>query len=269
MAEVEDADTLGRILMEGLSRRLGDPEEGIPDMREDPTLVRPRPEILGALETLPEGPGVYLFRDGGGKPLYVGKAKSLRVRAPQHFDPLAAETEKGRELSREARQLTWEETGGELEALLVEQMSLRSLHPTYNRQRNVHRRPRGELREETLLLALPSREAGRVEVCLVSGDGRFHWESVARRRRVPHPFWNRVKRFLAGESPGWAPGARGEPLTAETAAALAEITLSWLAQHGDRVTRIDLLREGRGRPLRDRIRRLLAENPRGERVEVR
>ena len=34
---------------------------------------------------LPDGPGVYLFRDGGGKVIYVGKAKSIRKRVAGHF----------------------------------------------------------------------------------------------------------------------------------------------------------------------------------------
>ena len=35
--------------------------------------------------SLPDGPGVYLFRDAGGKVIYVGKAKSIRKRVANHF----------------------------------------------------------------------------------------------------------------------------------------------------------------------------------------
>src|SRR5215204_5377063 len=35
--------------------------------------------------TLPDGPGVYLFRDDAGKVIYVGKAKSIRKRVAGHF----------------------------------------------------------------------------------------------------------------------------------------------------------------------------------------
>ena len=35
---------------------------------------------------LPTRPGIYLMRDGGGKPLYVGKARNLRKRVASYFD---------------------------------------------------------------------------------------------------------------------------------------------------------------------------------------
>ena len=34
---------------------------------------------------LPDQPGVYLFRDGRGEVIYVGKAKSVRKRVASHF----------------------------------------------------------------------------------------------------------------------------------------------------------------------------------------
>ena len=34
---------------------------------------------------LPDQPGVYLFRDGKGRVIYVGKAKSIRKRVASHF----------------------------------------------------------------------------------------------------------------------------------------------------------------------------------------
>ena len=40
-----------------------------------------RDERLRALRRgLPDGPGVYLFKDAGGEIIYVGKAKSIRKR---------------------------------------------------------------------------------------------------------------------------------------------------------------------------------------------
>jgi len=45
----------------------------------DPSTYRP------ATGTIPESPGVYRFRDGTGRVIYVGKAKSLRSRLNSYF----------------------------------------------------------------------------------------------------------------------------------------------------------------------------------------
>ena len=44
-----------------------------------------RPRERPDLSTLPDDPGVYVFRDERGRPLYVGKSVSLRTRARAHF----------------------------------------------------------------------------------------------------------------------------------------------------------------------------------------
>jgi hypothetical protein len=217
---------------------------------------------------LPEGPGVYAFLSAERKTLYVGKARSLRVRVLRHFGPRPVEAEKSRRLAREAVEVVWEGTGSELEALLLEQRRIRRLHPPLNRQEAVHARKRGRWRTGCALLVLPSEDPREVEVCLVAGDGRFHWERVRRAPRLPRGLWRRLKGFLDGDPGGWAPREAGTRLPADEARALAEVTLSWLVENEDRVNRIDLTRETRGRALAGRVRRLLGEEPSGERVEV-
>ena len=44
------------------------------------------------LKNLPTKPGVYLFRDERGEPLYVGKAKSLRPRVRSYFQEGTSDT---------------------------------------------------------------------------------------------------------------------------------------------------------------------------------
>lgn len=80
---------------------------------------------------LPEKPGVYLFRDGKGKVLYVGKASNLhhRVRsyfAPQHADP------KTRWLVPEIRDIDFIVTGSEQEALILENTLIKKHRPRFN-----------------------------------------------------------------------------------------------------------------------------------------
>ncbi|MBM3326987.1 MAG: excinuclease ABC subunit C [Calditrichaeota bacterium] len=44
-----------------------------------------QPTLKEKLEALPDHPGVYLFKDGSGNIIYVGKAKSLRARVRSYF----------------------------------------------------------------------------------------------------------------------------------------------------------------------------------------
>ena len=52
-------------------------------------------------ELLPNQPGVYLFKDDAGRPIYVGKAKSLRSRVRSYFQDYRPPDEK-RDLMLEA-----------------------------------------------------------------------------------------------------------------------------------------------------------------------
>jgi DNA polymerase-3 subunit epsilon len=74
---------------------------------------------------LVKGPGVYVFRDGDGKPLYVGKSVDVRARVRQHFTGGAPWT--GR-----AEQVDCEPTSSELGALLLEHRLIRALKPPAN-----------------------------------------------------------------------------------------------------------------------------------------
>ncbi|MFM1788593.1 MAG: hypothetical protein RLZZ166_1060 [Pseudomonadota bacterium] len=84
-------------------------------------------------EELPESCGVYLFWGENGVPLYVGKSKNIRERVFAHF---AADVHSARELglSQQIRSITWEETPGEVSALLREAQLVKELKPSFNRQ---------------------------------------------------------------------------------------------------------------------------------------
>jgi excinuclease ABC subunit C len=45
----------------------------------------PDERLTDQRRALPDAPGVYLFKDAGGRALYVGKAKSIRKRVGSHF----------------------------------------------------------------------------------------------------------------------------------------------------------------------------------------
>jgi excinuclease ABC subunit C len=87
-------------------------------------LSRPQPS------SIPDGPGVYIFRDAHGRPLYVGKAKSLRKRTANYFArDLPPRT---RTMVDAADDLEWIVTDSEIGALMLEYSLVQELQPIYN-----------------------------------------------------------------------------------------------------------------------------------------
>jgi DNA polymerase III subunit epsilon len=77
------------------------------------------------LAKLPDDPGVYIFRDVRGRPLYVGKSVSLRTRARSHFCAPAGWTEK-------AEVVDYKPTCSELGALVLENRLIKQWRPPGN-----------------------------------------------------------------------------------------------------------------------------------------
>lgn len=90
------------------------------------------PENFGMerLMALPEGCGVYYFHDARGDVIYVGKSQNIRKRVAEHF---ADKTEKTRKLRDLTHDITFELTGSELVALLLESHEIKRLRPSVNR----------------------------------------------------------------------------------------------------------------------------------------
>jgi len=84
-----------------------------------------------ALDALPEAPGVYLFYGLNALPLYVGKSKNLRERVGAHFSSDYRSPTDLR-VSAEIRRIEFEETAGEIGALLRESTLVKSLLPAHN-----------------------------------------------------------------------------------------------------------------------------------------
>ncbi|HMV16574.1 MAG TPA: exonuclease domain-containing protein [Zoogloea sp.] len=87
----------------------------------------------GALEGLPEGPGVYLFYGENDLPLYIGKSVSLRSRVMSHFSADHRNAKEAR-IAQQVRRVDWQTTAGELGALLLESRLVKARKPTENRQ---------------------------------------------------------------------------------------------------------------------------------------
>jgi len=80
--------------------------------------------------SLPDQPGVYLFRDARGRVVYVGKAKSVRKRVQSHFSNPS--TKAGRDLLPLIDRIEFVVTQTESEALLAEQNFIRQYKPRFN-----------------------------------------------------------------------------------------------------------------------------------------
>ena len=77
------------------------------------------------LSSLPDDPGVYVFRDERGKPLYVGKSVSVRSRARAHFCAPSGWTER-------AEVVDYRPTASELGALVLENRLIKRFKPPGN-----------------------------------------------------------------------------------------------------------------------------------------
>ncbi len=79
---------------------------------------------------LPREPGIYVFRNAAGQPLYVGKSVDVRARARAHF---AASSPDG-DWVAQAEVVEWETTASELGALLLEHRRVQELKPPGNQR---------------------------------------------------------------------------------------------------------------------------------------
>ncbi|HEV2638577.1 MAG TPA: excinuclease ABC subunit UvrC [Actinocrinis sp.] len=92
----------------------------------DPGSYRP------AAGTIPTQPGVYRFRDPHGRVVYVGKAKNLRARLANYFQPLANLHPRTQAMVTTACSVEWTVVGTEVEALQLEYTWIKEFDPRFN-----------------------------------------------------------------------------------------------------------------------------------------
>src|SRR5687768_15866 len=131
-----DAETCARVLCALLPRlgaaafTIGDalaavrPKQGAGRRRRAPGAKRTSDERPD-LSSLPKDPGVYIFRDADGHPLYVGKSVCLRTRARAHFTTPSTWT-------GQAEHVDYQPTESELGALVLENRLIKALKPPGN-----------------------------------------------------------------------------------------------------------------------------------------
>jgi DNA polymerase III subunit epsilon len=82
-------------------------------------------------DRLPAKCGVYYFHDARGNVIYVGKAINIKKRIAGHFTGDAREWSRSK-IRNEIHHITYELTGNELIALILESQEIRKLWPRYN-----------------------------------------------------------------------------------------------------------------------------------------
>ena len=124
--------------------------------------------------------------DAEGKLLYIGKAKNLQRRVSSYFMNSSGHSDKVLDLVRHVRDVSYEQTGSELEASLREADLIRSLKPPYNRLSK--HLPRVAFLKLTVRNAYP-----RLSVTAKPGSDRAMYVGPFRNR----DFAERAQRLLA------------------------------------------------------------------------
>ncbi len=91
----------------------------------------PIPSIAEQLASVPDAPGVYLWKDAAGEVLYVGKAKSLKKRMRQYVSG-TDEREKIPLMMEQVRSFDYVVTTNEVESLILEKNLIQQFSPPYN-----------------------------------------------------------------------------------------------------------------------------------------
>jgi excinuclease ABC subunit C len=89
-------------------------------------------ELRDRVAQLPTAPGVYLYKNGEGNVLYVGKAKNLRSRVRSYFSEDRLAEAKTGSLISEARDIHFIEVDNNKEALALENNLIKQYKPRFN-----------------------------------------------------------------------------------------------------------------------------------------
>ena len=84
------------------------------------------------LDTLPEGPGVYLWKDASGDVLYVGKAKRLKQRVRSYFAADFESSPKNLLLRRLIADVETIVVASEAQSLILENNLIKEYRPRFN-----------------------------------------------------------------------------------------------------------------------------------------
>ncbi len=91
-------------------------------------------DLKKRIDSLPNTPGVYFFKNKDGHPVYIGKALSVRKRVLSHFRYYGETFSKEGVMLGETKAVDFIETPTEAEALLLEASLVKEHLPKYNKE---------------------------------------------------------------------------------------------------------------------------------------
>lgn len=91
-----------------------------------------RPEDSSFWESLPSSPGIYLFEDAKGTPLYIGKSINLRVRIKQHYEGYITGSTKAFHFIPKTKTIYLKQVNNDIEAIILEANYIKQYRPRYN-----------------------------------------------------------------------------------------------------------------------------------------
>ncbi len=114
-------------------------EKSLRDLKK--SIVLPPKIDMTEVDKLPHSPGVYYFYGDSDYPLYIGKSNDLKKRVLSHFSSSNLSSREYKIFSQ-IQKIDYEETAGDLGALLLESEKVKELKPLHNKQlrrvRNLH-----------------------------------------------------------------------------------------------------------------------------------
>ena len=132
-------------------------------------------EKISLTEDAPRRPGVYMFRDGDGNVIYVGKAKNLRTRVRQYFHGDDRRTIAA--MLRDLESIDYRVCPTELEAEITELRLIGSHRPRYNK--------RGRPSKSTFWVKLTPERFPRLSIArTLKADGGSYLGPFRRRKHA-------------------------------------------------------------------------------------
>ena len=185
------------------------------------------------IENLPFSSGCYIMKNDKGDVIYVGKAKNLNQRVRSYFSETAEPDDKLARIRKEIHDLEIQQTGSELEALLLEQKLIRTFHPPINSLFAIHHRHYRQKNRYSQILLLPSTQDEFVKLYFINSEFGLREYDLAKKFSNAEKLKNAITKFFFQPAESEPAGNAKEDM---------ELAMSWLSLNEDHVTNIDMRR---------------------------